>query len=111
MHSPNGRLLHIGTLRRFFAWPRRRHSNPGTAAVLRGGHGTEFIRRFLLHVLPDGFHRIRRYGLFANGGRTENVARTRRLLNVPAPWSEPGDAGGGDREPQTIGRRDASAPS
>ena len=35
----------------------------------------EFIRRFLIHVLPDGFHRIRHYGLFANGGRAENITR------------------------------------
>ena len=40
----------------------------------------EFIRRFLLHVLPGGFHRIRHYGLFANGGRVENVAKARTLL-------------------------------
>ena len=39
----------------------------------------EFIRRFLLHVLPSGFHRIRHYGLFANGGRADNIARARRL--------------------------------
>jgi hypothetical protein len=45
----------------------------------------EFIRRFLIHVLPDGFHRIRHYGLFANGRRAENIARARQLLNVPAP--------------------------
>ena len=43
----------------------------------------EFIRRFLLHVLPSAFHRIRHYGLFANGGRTENLARARQLLAVP----------------------------
>ena len=42
----------------------------------------EFIRRFLLHILPLGFHRIRHYGLFANGGRAENLAQARRLLNV-----------------------------
>ena len=42
----------------------------------------EFIRRFLIHVLPDGFHRIRHYGLFANGGRADNIARMRGLLNV-----------------------------
>jgi hypothetical protein len=35
----------------------------------------EFIRRFLIHVLPHGFHRIRHYGLFANGSRAENIAR------------------------------------
>ena len=43
----------------------------------------EFIRRFLLHVLPKGFHRIRHYGLFANGNRAANLARARRLLAVP----------------------------
>jgi hypothetical protein len=43
----------------------------------------EFIRRFLIHVLPDGFHRIRHYGLFANGNRTGNIALARRLLGVP----------------------------
>jgi hypothetical protein len=42
----------------------------------------EFIRRFLLHVLPDGFHRIRHYGLFGNGVRQANLARVRALLAV-----------------------------
>jgi hypothetical protein len=42
----------------------------------------EFIRRFLFHVLPKGFHRIRHYGLLANGGRTENIAKARALLAV-----------------------------
>ena len=42
----------------------------------------EFMRRFLLHVLPGGFHRIRHYGLIANTGRRENLARARELLNV-----------------------------
>ena len=40
----------------------------------------EFIRRFLLHVLPSGFHRIRHYGLLANGGRKDNIALARKLL-------------------------------
>jgi hypothetical protein len=40
----------------------------------------EFIRRFLMHVLPRGFHRIRHYGLFANGNRAENIAKMRALL-------------------------------
>ncbi len=40
----------------------------------------EFIRRFLIHVLPSGFHRIRHYGLFANGGRVRNIERVRQLL-------------------------------
>ncbi|MBV8091212.1 MAG: IS91 family transposase [Alphaproteobacteria bacterium] len=44
----------------------------------------EFIRRFLIHVLPDGFHRIRHYGLFANGNRANNIALARQLLGMPA---------------------------
>jgi hypothetical protein len=42
----------------------------------------EFIRRFLMHVLPKGFHRIRHYGLFANGNRAANIARARKLLGA-----------------------------
>jgi hypothetical protein len=42
----------------------------------------EFIRRFLIHVLPSGFHRIRHYGLLANSGRRDNLKRARRLLMV-----------------------------
>jgi len=40
------------------------------------------MRRFLLHVLPSGFHRIRHYGLLANGGRRDHLARARELLQV-----------------------------
>jgi hypothetical protein len=43
----------------------------------------EFIRRFLLHVLPKGFHRIRHYGLLASAGRKANVERARTLLGAP----------------------------
>jgi hypothetical protein len=43
----------------------------------------EFMRRFLLHVLPPGFHRIRHYGLLANAARVENLARARELLAAP----------------------------
>ena len=46
------------------------------------------VRRFLTHVLPEGFHRIRHYGPFANGWRVENIARARQLLNLPAPQNE-----------------------
>jgi Putative transposase/Transposase zinc-binding domain len=45
----------------------------------------EFIRRFLMHVLPKSFHRIRHYGLFANGNRAANLARARELLHVAPP--------------------------
>ena len=49
----------------------------------------EFLRRFLLHVLPDGFPRIRHYGLFGNRHRRENLARCRELLAVPEPTPPP----------------------
>jgi hypothetical protein len=45
----------------------------------------EFIRRFLIHVLPPGFHRIRHYGLFANTVRSNNLALVRYLLHSPQP--------------------------
>jgi Putative transposase len=54
----------------------------------------EFIRRFLMHVLPKGLHRIRHYGLFANGNRLANIARARELLALPRPVTPPqADAG------------------
>jgi len=61
----------------------------------------EFIRRFLIHVLPHGFHRIRHYGLFASSKRVENIARARQLLTVPKPQSENAAAAAADsNEPQ-----------
>jgi hypothetical protein len=48
----------------------------------------EFIRRFLIHVLPKGFHRIRHYGLFASANRAETIARARELLGLAAPAFE-----------------------
>ena len=56
----------------------------------------EFIRRFLIHLLPSGFHRIRHYGLFANGGRAENIARAQQLLHAPDPRPHPGDTADAD---------------
>ena len=54
----------------------------------------EFIRRFLMHVLPSGFHRIRHYGLFASGVRAQNIARARELLAA----STPSDQAPSDRD-------------
>ena len=45
----------------------------------------EFIRRFLMHVLPKGLHRIRHYGLLARPSCADNIARARELLAVPMP--------------------------
>ena len=49
----------------------------------------EFMRRFLLHVLPPGFHRLRHYGLLANARRQRNIATARALLQAPAPRAHP----------------------
>ena len=65
----------------------------------------EFIRRFLSHVLPKGFHRIRHYGLLANGQRADNVANARELLAVPAPVEA------AEPEPNSSERGRARAPA
>jgi hypothetical protein len=63
----------------------------------------EFIRRFLIHVLPSGFHRIRHYGLFANTARAKNIARARELLGVSGTNSETNDDSSVNAdEPETI---------
>jgi len=50
----------------------------------------EFIRRFLIHVLPSGFHRIRHTGFLANGIRRDRIAKIRRLLDAePEPGQMP----------------------
>jgi Putative transposase/Transposase zinc-binding domain len=63
----------------------------------------EFIRRFLSHLLPKGFHRIRHYGLFAKSSCADNIARARELLAVPEPQGQPADADVTDpNEPPTL---------
>jgi hypothetical protein len=62
---------------------------------------SEFIRRFLIHVLPKGFHRIRYYGLLAKSSCAKNLARARELLTVPKPQALPNDDGG-PNEPSTT---------
>ena len=52
----------------------------------------EFIRRFLIHVLPKGLHRIRHYGLFASSGRADNIARIREILTGAPSTSQSEDA-------------------
>jgi hypothetical protein len=98
----NSRLIGITNTRVTFKWKDYRASERNRAKVMTLPID-EFIRRFLIHVLPDGFHRIRHYGLFANAGRAENIARARRLLNVPTPQNEPSDGdSAGDGEQQTL---------
>jgi hypothetical protein len=64
-----------------FRWKDYRVNGPGRWKTMRL-HPHEFVRRFLLHVLPKGFHRIRHYGLFASTNRAESIATARALLNV-----------------------------
>jgi putative transposase/transposase-like zinc-binding protein len=71
-----------------FKWKDYRIEGPGRYKTMTlPSH--EFIRRFLIHVLPKRFHRIRHYGLFANDNRAANVARARNLLAVPSPSKAP----------------------
>jgi hypothetical protein len=72
-----------------FRWKDYRIEGPGRWKTMTLAP-YEFIRRFLMHVLPTGFHRIRHYGLLASGTRAANIARARQLLAVPV-RSEPPD--------------------
>jgi len=78
----NSRLISLSDGKVCFRWKdyREEGQTKSKAMTLTAG---EFIRRFLLHVLPDGFNRIRHYGLFANGHRADKLALCRRLLNAP----------------------------
>jgi hypothetical protein len=78
----NRRLLSLDDNGITFKWKDYRLKGPERYQVMTlDTH--EFIRRFLMHVLPSGFHRIRYYGLLASGKRAENVARARELLAPP----------------------------
>jgi hypothetical protein len=73
----------------------------------------EFMRRFLLHVLPSGFHRIRHYGILANANRRHDIATVRALLQQPAPMlaTATGDGGAGHGCPEpTFVCRHCGAP-
>ncbi len=65
----------------------------------------EFIRRFLMHVLPSGFHRIRHYGLFAGTVRARNVERARQLLAAPKAPPEHPPAEADSTEPPSPAHR------
>ena len=65
-----------------FRWRDYRHHGKSKLMTLPAD---EFIRRFLLHALPDGFHRIRHYGFLANGQRAARLAMCRQLLVATTP--------------------------
>jgi putative transposase len=64
-------------------WPVTVDPGEFELALLNIAVNAEFIRRFLLHVLPSGFHRIRHYGLFAGTVRAPNIERVRQWLAAP----------------------------
>jgi hypothetical protein len=79
----NSRLLACDDGGVAFRYKDYRANGRARQKVMRLAKG-EFIRRFLIHVLPIGFHRIRHYGLFASGVRAQNIARARELLGAAA---------------------------
>ena len=83
----NSRLIALDDADVTFKWKDYRAKGRDKAKVMTLPI-SEFIRRFLIHVLPGGFHRIRHYGLFANTARVKNIARARELLAVPKPISD-----------------------
>src|SRR6187401_2504201 len=80
----NRRLVAADNTSIAFRWKDYRINGPGRWKTMRL-HPHEFIRRFLMHVLPKGFHRIRHYRLFANANRAENIATARALLHIVPP--------------------------
>ena len=97
----NSRLVTLADGRVSFLWKDYRHHDKRKVMTL---DADEFIRRFLLHVLPDGFHRIRHYGYLANGGRVAKLACCRRLLAAPEPAPPAVAADYRERYEQLTGR-------
>src|ERR1700752_1640728 len=86
--SANSRLIALderGVTFRYKDYRRNGQARYRTMTLAAG----EFIRRFLLHVLPKGFHRIRHYGLLASASCKTNIARARELMAAPIPQIEP----------------------
>ncbi len=96
----NSRLLALDERGVTFKWKDYRSKGATRHKTMTLGAG-EFMRRFLLHVLPSGFHRIRHYGLIANSGRKEHLARVRELLHVIS-LVETADGAAATGEPPTF---------
>src|SRR6266496_4718801 len=82
----NNRLLDIDNGQVTFTWKDYRDHDRQKIMPLSAA---EFIRRFLLHVLPDGFQRIRYYGFLSNRYRQQKLAQCRQLLGMPTPEETP----------------------
>jgi hypothetical protein len=98
----NRRLVSVGENGVTFKYKDYRIEGPGRYKTMTLAID-EFIRRFLIHVLPKGFHRIRHYGLLASGNRAASIARARELLAVPPRPTEPEPAEAATLdEPRTL---------
>jgi hypothetical protein len=101
----NSRLIALDEYGVTFRWKDYRVKNGSKG---RTRHKTmslepgEFMRRFLLHVLPGGFHRIRHYGLLANSSRKASLAMVREFLDAPAVAARPADGGALQMPPPTF---------
>jgi hypothetical protein len=96
----NSRLIALDHAGVTFKWKDYRAKGRERAKVMTLAVD-EFIRRFLIHVLPAGFHRIRHYGLLAKASCADHIARARVLLAVQKRQAEPADATDGS-EPPTL---------
>jgi Putative transposase/Transposase zinc-binding domain len=96
----NSRLVAMTDDTVSFRWKDYRHAGRQKIMTLDAG---EFMRRFLLHVLPPGFHRIRHFGFLANGARAARLALCRRLLAQPAPDKGVGVVDGADTASRADG--------
>jgi len=102
----NSRLIDVTDAEVAFRYKNYRRG--GRSGVMRlDAH--EFLRRFLLHVLPDGFHRIRHYGFLAKGDRGDNLARVRELLREAAEPCESADQQPRAEKPEADARLAAFA--
>jgi len=84
----NSRLIALDQARVTFKWKDYRIKGRDRLKTMTLD-AAEFIRRFLTHVLPSGFHRIRHYGLFASAVRVRNIKRARQLLGAPETPRQP----------------------
>ena len=96
----NARLISADAETVAFRWKDYRIKTGDRQKVMRLATD-EFIRRFLIHVLPDGFHRIRHYGFLASATRKANIAKARALLGAPTPRDQ-GPQPGAEIIPLTL---------
>ena len=99
----NSRLISADASTVAFKWKDYRAKSRDRQKIMRLATA-EFIRRFLSHVLPRGFHRIRHYGIFANANRVSNITRIRDLLGTKPPQAQPNTKTNNTNDPSSSQR-------